>query len=139
MVEILDLSYRKPRTQKSEFPFLIVNLVCRFPKGSDDETYFVKALSLSAETYRLLASKTEKDLEKRNWEWVWTFNDKVWRYLPKFGVFWFRQWVTDCSVTRSVLRELRYYQENGKFPFNYRHLDEGVLIRHVRTLDTYWD
>lgn len=139
MVEILDLSYRKPRTQRSGYPFLTVNCVFRFPDCPDKESLKSKALSLALPTYRTLANESKERLLQGEWKWVWTFGEPEWKYLEKFDTFWFRQWVSDCSVTRAVLSELRYFQHYGKLPSVYRQLDAGVILRHIETLGRYWD
>jgi hypothetical protein len=67
------------------------------------------------------------------------FNDTKWHYLPKFGVFWWRQYVADCTVTRSALKELEVYQKTGKLPSVYRGTDEYIVYQLLSTLDSFWD
>jgi hypothetical protein len=139
MIKILDLSYRQPKARKSEYPFLIVNCVFRLSDSEEGNCLKIKALSLSRETTRVLASDSEENLEKGDWKWMWTFSDPVWRHIPKFDVFWLRTWVSDCPVTRAALSELREYEQNGSLSTAYRQLDGGVILRHLQTLDSYWD
>jgi hypothetical protein len=70
---------------------------------------------------------------------AWTHEDPTWQYIPKFDVFWLREWIADCTVTRAVIAELEYFKENGKLPSVYRSTDESVVLSHLRTLSQYWD
>jgi hypothetical protein len=70
---------------------------------------------------------------------AWTHQDPVWQYLEKFDTFWLREWVADCPVTRAIIADLEFYREHGKLPTVYRTIDEGIILQHLRTLQTYWD
>lgn len=139
MIDILHLSARRPKNSKSGIPFLIVNCVFRFPEGEDKHHLEVKAKGLASETYWTPVNTSEEKLLEGKWSWAWTFNDPVWKYIPKFDVFWFREYVADCSVTQAALGELFYFQANKKFPSIYRPLDAGVALRHIQTLGMYGD
>jgi len=70
---------------------------------------------------------------------AWTHADPVWQYIEKFDCFWFREWISDCTVTRAIITELEYYKEHGKLPSVYRSIDDGIILAHLRSLHTYWD
>jgi hypothetical protein len=70
---------------------------------------------------------------------VWTYDDPLWHHVEKFNVFWFREWVADCSVTRAALQELRLYQTEGSVKAVYRTTDEEIVLKHLETLQSYWD
>lgn len=135
-VNILDLSYRSGKN--SEFPWLLVNCVFRI-SDNEDHPYKQRALAESQHHIINMAAETREHLEKGKFKKMWVFSEPEWLYLEKFDVFWFRQWISDCSVTRACLQELRYYEEHGYFPSFYRHTPEGVFLRHLRCLGSYWD
>jgi hypothetical protein len=70
---------------------------------------------------------------------VWTYDDPLWHHIEKFNVFWFREWVADCSVTRAALQELRLYQTEGSVRSVYRTTDEEIVLKHLETIQSYWD
>lgn len=70
---------------------------------------------------------------------VWTYDDPLWHHIEKFDVFWFREWVADCTVTRAALQELRLYQTEGSVRSVYRSTDEEIVLKHLETLQSYWD
>lgn len=70
---------------------------------------------------------------------VWTYDDPLWHHIEKFNVFWFREWVADCSVTRAALQELRLYQTEGSVKAVYRTTDEEIVLKHLETIQSYWD
>jgi hypothetical protein len=70
---------------------------------------------------------------------VWTYDDPLWHHIEKFNVFWFREWVADCTVTRAALQELRFYQTEGSVKSVYRTTDEEIVLKHLETLQSYWD
>lgn len=70
---------------------------------------------------------------------VWASNDAPWQYLEKYDTFWLREWVSDCPVTRAIIQEISHYKNFGKFPCQYRSTDEHILLKHLETLEGYWD
>ena len=70
---------------------------------------------------------------------VWTYDDPLWHHLEKFDAFWFREWVADCPVTRAALQELRLYQIDGSTGSVYRSTEEEIVLKHLETLNSYWD
>ena len=70
---------------------------------------------------------------------VWTYDDPLWHHIEKFNVFWFREWVADCTVTRAALQELRLYQTEGSVRSVYRTTDEEIVLKHLETVQSYWD
>ena len=158
-LEILNLrvDYRlsENRAPWPPVPYAIVNCVFKCHRSDSYDTDFAwcqaKAFS---EDYRQVL--TIDDPERyENWlmspdGWSlsskydgygksWTHGEPTWKYIEKFDVFHFREWVADCSVTRSVIAELQYYKEHGKLPSVYRSTDECIILSHLRTLHSYWD
>jgi len=70
---------------------------------------------------------------------VWTYNDPYLTHIPKFDVFWLREWVADCPVTKAILEDLFEYQTTGKFSVPYRSADEEIVLKMLRTLSLFWD
>ena len=70
---------------------------------------------------------------------VWTYDDPLWHYKEKFDVFHFREWVADCTVVRAALQELRLYQTEGSVRSVYRTTDEEIVLKHLETIQSYWD
>jgi len=70
---------------------------------------------------------------------VWTYDDPLWHHREKFDVFHFREWVADCSVVRAALQELRLYQTEGSVKSIYRTTDEEIVLKHLETIQSYWD
>ena len=70
---------------------------------------------------------------------VWTYDDPLWHHIKKFDVFWFREWVADSPVTRAALQELRLYQIDGSTGSVYRSAEEEIVLKHLETLNSYWD
>jgi hypothetical protein len=70
---------------------------------------------------------------------VWTYDDPLWHHIEKFDVFWFREWVADSPVTRAALQELRLYQIDGSTGSVYRSAEEEIVLKHLETLNSYWD
>lgn len=135
-IKILDLSYRS--SKNSEFPWLLVNCVFKLD-DNEDHPYRQRALGESQHFTINMAADTPEQLDRGKFKKMWVLSDPEWSYVEKFDVFWFRQRVSDCSVTRSCLQELRYFEEHGYFPSFYRHVSEGVFLRHLRCLGSYWD
>jgi len=71
---------------------------------------------------------------------AWTHNEEgPFHYIEKFQTFWFRQWIADSPVTRSIIAELEHYKQHGKLPSVYRHAEEYIIMSHFACLDRYWD
>ena len=136
-IKVLDLSYRSGKN--SEFPWLLVNCVFKVEDSDKRNPYKHLAISQADEYAINMAAESRELLERGKVKKMWVFAEPEWKYLAKFDVFWFRQWVTDCSITRSCLQELRYFEQHGYFPSFYRHATEGVFLRHLRCLGSYWD
>jgi hypothetical protein len=130
-----------------EVPFLTVNATFRI---TDDE-HFLERTKADSENYRQTLTvddpeRLESFLLSEDWDSrydgygrAWTHNDPLFVYLEKFNTFWFRQFVADSLVTQSIIQELEFYQDNGRFPSVYRHAEEYIIISHFACLDRYWD
>lgn len=148
-------------------PYLIVNCVFRCDPGyyrdkalgrSKDYRQVIVTGSPEEEEAAFVArfdehvAATEKDPELDplgEWvDWankqpekqrVWTYDDPLWHYIEKFDVFHFREWVSDCPVTRAALQELRLYQIDGDTGSVYRSTEEEIVLKHLETISSYWD
>ena len=145
-------SLRVDAIQGDVVPFLIVN--CCFTVEPDSEDGFLWAQAKGdSEEYRQLLTiddPVSHEMFISNWDLnvkskypgygrTWTHQDQIWQYIKKFNVFWFREWISDCPVTRAIIADLTYYKEHGKLPTVYRSVDEGIILKHLRTLHSYWD
>jgi hypothetical protein len=72
-------------------------------------------------------------------KFTWTYAEPHLVYLEKFDTFWYRDYISDCSVTRAALDEISYYKDNQKFRDVYRFIDGSILYKHIATLNRYWD
>ena len=135
-------------------PYLIVNVIFKCDRSDDlHEDYTWNQAKAWSEDY---TQKLSIDDPKRYEEWLmgvgWDFNtsytgygkawvhgDPPWRYLEKWDVFWFREWIADCGPTRAIIAELEYYKDNGHLPSVYRTVESSIVLSHLRTLGTYWD
>ena len=153
----LRVDYRKSESPEPwpEVPYAIVNVVFKCERTNNYDTDFAwcQAKGESEEYRQVLTIDDPKRYE--NWlmspdGWsfsskydgygrAWTHNDPVWRHIEKFDVFWFREWIADCAVTRSIIQELKYYKEHGSLPSVYRSIDECIILSHLETLQRYWD
>lgn len=151
-ITIRDLSVRPGRSVG--IPFVVVNCVFKCEDG-----YFQsKSMGYTTDYHQVVVTGTPeeefKEFEKLFEEEgdfishinslpfkskVWTYNDPFLTYIPKFDVFWLREWVADCPVTKAVLEDLFEYQTTGKFSVPYRSADEEIVLKHLRTLNEYWD
>lgn len=133
--------------RNQEVPYIIVNCTFRI---TDDSTFKNLAIGEASDYCKNLAvddPKRYEDWIENHWSMngydgfqrVWILQDRTWEYLEKFDTFWLREWVADCSVTRAILADLEFYKREGRLPDVYRHTDEGTILRHLRTLDRYWD
>ena len=144
-------SLRVSEIQGEVVPFLVVN--CTFKCDKDPESYdflWAQAKGDSEEYRKVLTIDDPEKYEASllNWDFstrypgygrAWTHQDMAWRYVEKFNTFWFREWIADCPVTRAIVADLGYYKEHGKLPTVYRSIDEGIILQHLRTLQSYWD
>jgi hypothetical protein len=135
-------------------PYLIVNVVFKCDSSDDvHEDYTWKQAKAYSEEYTQKLtiddpSKYESWLMGAGWDFktkyngygkAWVHEDPPWRYIPKFDVFHFREWIADSTVTRSIIKELEYYKDNGHLPSVYRTVEDSIILSHLRTLGTYWD
>ena len=130
-----------------EVPYAIFNCTFRI---TDDENLWGEAKSASEEYTKNLSVDDPERYEEwvmKSWSMrgydgfqrVWTLQDPVWQHIEKFDTFWLREWISDCPGTRAIISELEYFREHGKLPTVYRGTDEGTILRHLRTLHSYWD
>jgi hypothetical protein len=98
-------------------PYLIVNATWQVePGGDDDEGTHKMFLSATEDYQKALTVDDPKQWEEYlagcngldlfqypGLERRYTLNDKKWRYIEKFSTFWLREYVSDCTVTRSIL------------------------------------
>jgi hypothetical protein len=135
-------------------PFIVLNVVFRCDRSDDvHEDYTWQQAKACSEEY---TQKLTIDDPERYEEWLmgagwdfktkyngygkaWVHGDPPWRYIPKFDVFHFREWIADSTVTRSIIKELEYYKDNGHLPSVYRTVEDSIILSHLRTLGTYWD
>lgn len=168
-IHILDLSWRSRSSGGGQLkedgnwthtrvPYLLVNCVFRCAPGY----YRDKALGRSCDYRQVLVTGSPEEEEAafqaelaegvtslEDWvnrvnmsepkPKVWTYDDPLWHHLEKFDAFWFREWVADCPVTRAALQELRLYQIDGRTGSVYRTTDEEIVLKHLETLQMYWD
>jgi len=93
----------------------------------------------SDEEYDFLADWVNRANNQPEPKRVWTYDDPLWHYKEKFNVFWLREWVADCTVVRAALQELRLYQTEGSVKSVYRTTDEEIVLKHLETIQSYWD
>jgi hypothetical protein len=136
----------------TEVPYLIVN--CTFKCAEDPENYnyaWNQARAWSEEYRQVLTIDDPKRYEgwiRDHWDLTerydgygraWTHEDPTWQYIEKFDIFWLREWVADCGVTREIIAELDFYRKHGELPSVYRATDDCIILQHLRTLHSYWD
>ena len=131
-------------------PFLVVNCCFTVEPDAEDGFLWAQAKGDSEEYRQVLTIDDPEKYEASLLTWdfsmrypgygrAWTHQDPVWEYIEKFNTCWFREWVADCPVTRAIVADLAYYKEHGKLPTVYRSVDEGIILKHLRTLQSYWD
>jgi hypothetical protein len=135
-------------------PYLIVNVVFKCDRSDDvhEDYTWQQAKACSEEYTQKLTiddpAKYESWIMEAGWGFktkyngygkAWVHGDPPWRYIPKFDVFHFREWIADSTVTRAIIHELEYYKENGHLPSVYRTVEDSIILSHLRTLGTYWD
>ena len=153
----LRVDYRNTPTPENwpDVPYLIINVVFRCDRSDSYDTDFAWAQAKAhSEEYRKVLTIDDPErydawiMSPDGWNWsskydgygrAWTHEDPTWRHIEKFDVFWLREWVADCSVTRAIIAELEYYREHGKLPSVYRATDECIILSHLRTIHSYWD
>ena len=70
---------------------------------------------------------------------TWTYADPFLIYLERFNTFWYRECISDCGVTRAVLSEINHYKDTQQLKDHYRFTDGSIILRHIETLNRYWD
>ena len=153
----LRVDYRSSENPASwpPVPYAIVNVVFRCDRSDSYDTDFAwhQAKAFSEDYRQVLTIDDPKRYE--NWlmsedGWslsskydgygrAWTHGEPTWKYIEKFDVFWFREWIADCNPTRAIIQDLWFYKNNGKLPEVYRSTDECIILSHLRTLHSYWD
>ena len=131
----------KSKGNYPDIPFLIVNITWQVPTNN---FYFSRYLRDSKEIVEELAiddpmsyDDPRGDLPK--YTKVWTPHDPKWKYLEKFQTFWIKVWVSDCPVVRSLLNELKHFEQAREFSSVYRFQKESTLHTHLSTLDLFTD
>jgi GTP-binding protein len=100
-------------------PFLVVNCCFTVEPDSEDGFLWAQAKGDSEEYRQLLTIDDPVSYEMfiSNWDLnvksrypgygrTWTHQDQIWQYIEKFNVFWFREWISDCPVTRAIIADL---------------------------------
>ena len=156
-VTITHLSWREKVTPPVDpwpaVPYLIVNVTWRVAPGGDDDEGTHNIFHSATEEYHEVLTVDDPEqweeyladcngfdlfqypgLERR-----YTLNDKKWRYIEKFDVFWLREWIVDSPVTRAILKELEVFQKTGKLPSVYRGTDSHIIYSYLTILNQLWD
>jgi hypothetical protein len=131
-------------------PYLIINCCFTVEPDANDGYLWAQAKGDSEEYRQVLTIDDPEKYEESLLTWdyttrypgygrAWTHQDPVWEYIEKFDTFHFREWIADGPVTRAVISDLEYYKEYSKLPGVYRSVDEGIILQHLRTLQSYWD
>jgi hypothetical protein len=135
-------------------PFIICNVVFKCARSEDlhedfawnqakawSEDYTQKLTIDDPERYEAWLMGVGWDFKTKydGYGKAWVHGDPPWRYIPKFDVFHFREWIADCGPTRAIIAELEYYKEHGHLPLVYRTVEDSIILTHLRTLGTYWD
>lgn len=132
-------------------PYFVCNVVFKIKR--DEDYTWERAKAESEEYSRVLTiddperyeawlvSPEGWDLDKRydGYDKAWINNDPSWRYIEKFDCYWFREWIADSTVTRALVSELEHYYKHGKLPSVYRTIEPEIVLKHLRTLQSYWD
>jgi len=131
-------------------PFLVINCTFKVIPEAHDGYLWAQAKGDSEEYRQVLTIDDPEKYEESLLTWdyatrypgygrAWTHQDPVWEYLKKFDTFHFKEWVADCPVTRAIINDLEHYKTHGMLPTVYRTIDEGIILMHMRTLQSYWD
>ena len=151
-ITIRDLSARPGRSVG--VPFLRVNCVFQ----CEDEYFQSKAMGSTLNYHQVVVTGSPEEEwkemdrlfeEEKSFidhlnsmptrDKVWTYNDAHLIHIPKFDVFWLREWVADCPVVKAALEDLFEYQTTGKFSVPYRSADEEIVLKLLKTLSDFWD
>jgi hypothetical protein len=149
-MSLIITSLRVDAIQGEIVPFLVVNCCFKVEPEAHDGYLWAQTKGDSEEYRQVLTIDDPVKYEESllNWDYstrysgygrAWTHQDPVWEYIEKFDTFWFREWIADCKVTRAIIQELEFYQDNRRLPSVYRTIDEGIILQHLRTLQRYWD
>ena len=131
-------------------PYLVINCCFTVEPETHDGYLWAQAKGDSEEYRQVLTIDDPEKYEESLLTWdyatrypgygrAWTHQDPVWQYIEKFDTFWLREWVADCPVTRAIVKDLEHYKTHGMLPTVYRTIDEGIILQHLRTLQSYWD
>ena len=135
-------------------PYIIFNCVFKCDRSEDlhEDFTWQQAKAWSEEYVQKITiddpARYEKWIMRESWNLnetydgygkAWVHGEPPWRYIPKFDVFWFREWIADCGPTRAIVAELEYYKEHGCLPSVYRTVESSIILSHLRTLSEYWD
>ena len=137
-------------------PYAIVNSTFKFlPSEDNHETYLKDSAIAEAEAYhkvlilddpdryeKWLETECDFSLERSydGWGKGWSpQSDCPWVYLEKFDTFHFREWIAWTTTTKAILNELFYYKSTGEFMDLYRCVPDWMVLKHFRTLQSYWD
>lgn len=165
---ILHLSRRTNPSRSDSTPWILVNLVFRVFDEIDRETcvrmtedwvkgtvYCVDNVEDIDRYYHSMTRKFEPvpgsdfvrmvstpckefDISDRKYT-GWTYNfDNYLKYVKKFDVFIYKDYVEDNPVTRAALAmldELKNGEESGSSRF----VPFSTLTRNIRVLNTFWD
>ena len=112
-------------------PFIVLNVVFKCDRSEDyhedftwcqakawSEDYTQKLTIDAPERYEawLMGVGWDFNTSYNGYGKAWVHGDPPWRYLEKWDVFWFREWIADCGPTRAIIAELEYYKDNGHLP-----------------------
>ena len=134
----------------TEVPYLIVNCCFTVEPDAHEGYLWAQAKGDSEDYCQVLTIDDPEKYEASLLSWdfkmrypgygqAWTHQNTVWQYIEKFKTFHFREWISDCPVTRAIIADLKYYKEHGKLPTVYRTIDEAIILQHLRTMQSYWD
>jgi hypothetical protein len=148
-LQITSLRVNEYRGAKFDVPYLVVNCTFKVDPGTslwqmakgESEEYVQRLTIDDPEKYEHWI-ETQCGFDQFRYPGygrAWTPQDVPWRYIEKFDVFWFREWVADCRVTRAVIAELEHYKEHGTFASTHRSTDEYAVLRYLRCLESFWD
>lgn len=135
-------------------PYIIANITFRIHDDEDEGNWSSLRAKAETEEYREVLTIDDPEryekwiMSPANWDFsltydgygrAWTHQDCPWQYIEKFDTFWFREWIADCTVTRAILSEIKYYKKHGTLPSVYRTMESEIILSHLRALQSYWD
>lgn len=104
--------------------------------GSPEENTFLKLVRLETELWVKVPVFDKPDgLPKGE---MWTAKEINWLETGE-GKFEFRQAVVDNPITRSIVDDLDHYRRFGELKWAYRHSEDYIMLKHLKTLNEYWD